>query len=111
MNLFKIISDNKASFVVDTKVFSMGVVRKVLYWLSNSFVIQSTSNGNNVYVELTNIQSDVNWLEVEKNISQMFCDYALREIVSEETKDIRIILYIKAFSNVDDYYEYEFPEK
>ena len=111
MNSFKIISDNKASFVVDTKVFSMDVVRKVLYWLSNTYIIQSTSNGNNVYIEITSMQSFSNWLEVEKTVSQMFCDFALRETISEETKDIRNILYIKAFSNVDDYYEYEFSEK
>lgn len=107
MNSFEIISDKKAIFSVDKQMYSVNVVHKVLYWLSNSYLIQSTSNDDIVHVELTCKHDHVNWQEIESNISQMFCDYALREVISEETKDIRNILYIKAFSNVDDFYEYE----
>lgn len=107
MNSFKIISDNKVFFIVDTKVFSMNIVHKVLYWLSDSFLIQSTLKGNELHIELTSKQSILNWQDVEMKISQLFCDYALRKIISEETKDIRNILYIKAFSNLDDFNEYE----
>ena len=107
MNSFKIISDNNASFIVDTQVFSMNIVHKVLYWLSDSFLIQSTLDGNDLHVELTSKQSILNWQDVEMKISQLFCDYSLRKIISEETKDIRNILYIKAFSNLDDFNEFE----
>ena len=106
MTSFNTISGNKASFSIDTNVYTMNVIHKVLYWLSDSFVISTQSIGNDVQVTLTSKEEYADWNNMESMISQMLCDYALREVVSEETKDIRNILYIKAFSNIDDFYEY-----
>ena len=39
-------------------------------------------------------------------INQDFIDYQNREIINKETKDIRTILYIKAFANNDDFEDY-----
>lgn len=107
MTSFKIISGNQASFSIDTNMYTMNVVHKVLYWLSGSFIISTQKTGNDVQVTLASKEESADWHNTESMISQMLCDYALREIISEETKDIRNILYIKAFSNIDDFYEYE----
>lgn len=41
--------------------------------------------------------------ELKKRFLQRLNDYKLREIIFEETKDIRTILYAKAFADCDDF--------
>lgn len=111
MRSFKIISADKASMSIDTNLYSNNVIHKVLYWLSGSYVINTTSCESFVSVELSSKESTTNWQATEETISQMLCDFSLREVIAEETKDIRNILYIKAFSNLDDFYEYESTDR
>ena len=47
--------------------------------------------------------------DVERMFLQRLNDYKLRQIVLEETKDIRTILYAKAFADYEDFNEEE-PE-
>ena len=47
-------------------------------------------------------QHVVSWDEVKKRLSQLLTDYQMREVITAETKDIRNILFIKAFANVEE---------
>jgi His-Xaa-Ser system protein HxsD len=44
----------------------------------------------------------VNWDDVKGRLSQMLTDYQMREVITAETKDIKNILYIKAFANMEE---------
>ena len=44
----------------------------------------------------------VNWDDAKGRLSQMLTDYQMREVIESETKDIKNILYIKAFANVEE---------
>ena len=47
---------------------------------------------------------------ISRKINANFIDYKNREIVESETRDLRNILYAKAFANSDDFVEFEFDE-
>ena len=110
MDSFKVLSDSEVQFRVDNEVFSNRVIAKVLYWLSGNFIISSVQDGKFTLVKLRSKETIYDWSYVEAKISELFCDYAMREVIIDETKDIRNILYIKAFSNIEDYTEYDISE-
>lgn len=107
MHSFSIIDTTKAVFIIDTKLYSKSVITKVFYWLSANFTISSRSDMDNVSVEIdASHDSIVDWDVLKKNISTMLNDFQMRELIEKETHDIRNILYIKAFSNLDKFDEY-----
>ena len=102
MHSFIIINSTKAQFIIDENLYTKPVITKVLYWLSSDFTISSCTDSNNVSVEIeATINTVVEWNAIKKNISTMLNDYRMRELIEAETHDIRNILYIKAFSNLD----------
>jgi len=98
------------SIEVDKQIYDDAVISKALYWHTADFVIDRITNGN---IELITFRAKKNeLLEVEKDkviqkFNQDLNDYKLRQIVNQETKDIRTVLYIKAFANNDNFVEYE----
>ena len=107
MHSFSIIDTTKAVFIIDTKLYSKPVITKVLYWLSSDFTISSRSDKDKVSIEIEASHNfTVDWDVFKKNISTMLNDYQMRELIEKETHDIRNILYIKAFANLDQFDEY-----
>ena len=101
MKSFIIESDKRAIVKIDANIYSKDVVAKVAYWLSGDFSIIQNLDGNNWMLSLES-QNVVAWDEVKKHLSQLLTDYQMREIITAETKDIRNILFIKAFANVEE---------
>jgi len=101
MKSFIIESDKRAIVKIDANIYSKDVVAKVAYWLSGDFSIMQNLDGNNWMLSLES-QNVVAWDEVKKHLSQLLTDYQMREIITAETKDIRNILFIKAFANVEE---------
>lgn len=72
-------------------------------------VSRQTTNENRCLISIepkagTLNESDYNGLAAM--INRDLHDYKLREIIHEETKNIRNILYIKAFAHNDDFEDY-----
>lgn len=109
MNSFKIVDCKKAQLNIDTNVFSKSVITKVLYWLNKDFVVQTSSQDQMFLVELES-KKDIDWNNMKNIISTLFNDFQMREVIESETHDIRNILYIKAFSNIDNFTEYDTEE-
>ena len=101
MKSFIVESDNRAIVKIDSDIYSKEVVAKVVYWLSNDFAIMQGLEGKDWTFTLE-AQHDVPWNDVKKRLSQLLTDYQMREVIAEETKDIKNILYIKAFANVEE---------
>lgn len=101
MKSFEVVSDNRAIVEIDADIYSKEVITKVAYWLSSSFTIMQNIDGKDLMLSLES-QNVVNWDEVKKRLSQMLADYQMREVIAAETKDIKNILYIKAFANVEE---------
>ena len=101
MKSFEVESDNRAIVKIDSEIYSKEVVTKVVYWLSRDFTIMQSVEGKTWTLTLDS-QKDVAWNEVKKRLSQLLTDYQMRELITTETKDIRNILFIKAFANVEE---------
>ena len=72
-----------------------------MYWLSRDFTIMQKIDGQDWMLSLES-QRIENWNEVKKLLAQMLSDYQMREVITAETKDIRNILFIRAFANVEE---------
>ena len=104
---FCTISNKEARFFVDTRLYSDSTISKVCYWLNRDFIVSSEKKDKNIEIYLESLKGEVDWINIRRKISQFFSDYQLREIIDAETKDIRTILYVKAFANLDEFEEYE----
>ena len=110
MHDFKKIDATTIEFSIDLDIYSDGVISKVLYWLSSIFIIERKKVSPKCqHILLKHKTGDVtedDLLRFEAEISQMFADYKVREIVRKETEGIRNILYLKAFANCSDLEDY-----
>ncbi len=86
---------------IDRRIYTDSCISKTVYDFLNHYVVERTLDGDFEIIsispkevcELKNIESD---------FLQKLNDYKLRQIIEEETKDIRTILYAKAFADCDD---------
>ncbi len=110
MNNFECCDKITVRFEVDKKIYDDNIISKVLYWLSDDYVIFRKSV--NLQTEIITLQkklgifSDDKIILLKNKINQDFIDYKVRDIVNIETRNIRDILYIKAFANNDDFTDY-----
>lgn len=105
------ISPNSILIKVDTAIYNDTVISKTLYWHSESFVILRENCGNGMQsITFTkkddSIIPDNELLKIRYKLSQDFADFKNRDIINAETKNIRDILFIKAFANNDDFEAY-----
>lgn len=95
------------TIVIDRNIYSDACISKCIYSFSGECEFQRTLSGETETVELISplpiIEEDL-----KRRFLQRLNDYKLREIVIEETKDIRTILYAKAFADCEDFSLEEF---
>ena len=98
------------SIDIDRQIYDETVISKAIYWHTANFVITRTINENTETVVFQANKSDFSETEKEsilQKFNQDLNDYKLRQIIEQETNDIRTILYVKAFANNDNFEEYE----
>lgn len=88
------------TITIDHNIYSDTCVSKVAYWLSNQYSVLRTLNNNIETMTIEGTITDENLLR--KQILQQLNDYKLRQIIEAETRDIRTILYAKAFADCED---------
>ena len=107
---FIILSKNQCQFSFDTAIFNENIAAKVLYWLSEDHLIYWKSKDEFVQTVLLEkkdgLISEDEFQILKEEINQNFIDYKNRDIIIRETKNIRDILYIKAFANNDDFEDF-----
>lgn len=88
-------------FRVDRRIYPDAVLSKVIYWLSEKFIITRVSQDDNY--ELISLKSLYGQSEdeIEYRFWSALNDFKLRDIVAKETRDIKTILYAKAFAEDD----------
>lgn len=92
---------------IDRKTYPDSCISKVVYWLSDQYTIERRLEGDE---ELLSIDGEIDQDLLRKTILEKLNDYKLRGIIDAETKDIRTILYAKAFGEFDDLTEEELTE-
>jgi His-Xaa-Ser system protein HxsD len=85
-----------------------------MYWIQcECFVFWGTLNDNiqNIILEKKNGSiSEEEFLKLKNQLNQNLIDFKTRDVVNRETKNIRDILYIKAFANGEDFEDYNLIE-
>lgn len=107
-------SQGRVVFYVDLSIYDERIVDKILYWWSSDYIITRTNCSGTTFQKITFAASEPIPLEkfesIARKLSDDFIDYKNRAIIESETRDLRNILYAKAFANSDDFVEFEFDE-
>jgi His-Xaa-Ser system protein HxsD len=102
--------NNKIEIKVDKNIYNDTVISKVLYWLTDSyFIYQNCENGMIQKIILEKKENSISndeFVSLKNKLNQDFIDFKVRDIITNETKNIRDILYIKAFNNSDEFADY-----
>ncbi len=88
---------------IDRRIFNDVAISKTVYCLSGDYVFRRKLDGDIEHIIVTpkydNHKTDK---DIEFEFLDKLNDYKLRGIIAEETREIRTILYAKAFSDDDD---------
>lgn len=90
---------------IDRNIFSDACISKCIYSLSDVYTCNRFVSDNIERIEINPIVGTIADSEIEKDFLQKLNDFKLREIIVAETKDIRTILYAKAFADCEDFNE------
>lgn len=93
-------------FRIDRRIYSDSCISKVVYWFSGQYAIDRHIDCEE---EIITIEGG-NDKKLKEEFFEKLNDYKLREVIEKETKDIRTILYAKAFGDFDDITEEEITE-
>lgn len=99
------------TLTIDRKIYDDAAISKTIYWLSSEFTFQRQLEGDIERITITP-KPGVNKSErdIEVEFVDKLNDYKLRGIIANETKDIRTILYAKAFADDDNLSEDDLGE-
>lgn len=96
---------------IDRNIFNDAAISKTIYWLSGDFSFQRRLEGEIESITITpKLGSEISDLDIELAFLDKLNDYKLRGIIANETKDIRTILYAKAFADDDNLSEEDLNE-
>ena len=89
--------------LIDRNIYSDECISKCVYSLSDVFQCNRQLDGNTESIELIPTNRFISDEDTKRLFLQKLNDFKLRQIVAEETKDIRTILYAKAFADYEDF--------
>ena len=99
---------------VDKSIYNESTIDKVLYWWAGDYIItRRNTPGTTVQTIIISASNPITqeaFHKIRKKQSADFVDYKNRAIIASETRDLRNILYAKAFANSDDFVEFEFKD-
>lgn len=89
---------------LDRRIFSDRVISKAVYWLSGDYTISRNMKDDSTE-EITSFAKSGDLADdkaFQRRLADALNDFKLREIVADETRDIKTILYAKAFAEDED---------
>ncbi|MBQ3657780.1 MAG: His-Xaa-Ser system protein HxsD [Bacteroidales bacterium] len=86
------------TITVDRKIYSDKCISNAIYWLSEKYIIERKLDGD---IETISVNDD-NGENFRTEFLRRLNDFKLREIIETETKDIKTILYAKAFGDFEE---------
>lgn len=87
---------------IDKRIYSDACVSKTVYSLAKNYTVNRSLVDNNTELLTIIPISHVDDKCIEEIFLAALNDYKLRQIIEEETHDIRTILYAKAFADFED---------
>lgn len=90
------------TITVDKRIYNDSVISKAVYWLSGDFSIARRLIDDSLEEITATALSDAAETEFDAQFMQLLNDFKLRQIVADETRDIKTILYAKAFAEDEE---------
>lgn len=87
---------------IDRNIYSDACISKAIYSLSKDYAISRNLEGNVENLNIIPLGEKQEQCRIEAQIFNALNDYKLRQVIEDETHDIRTILYAKAFADFDD---------
>lgn len=85
---------------IDRKIYSDSCISKTVYALADKYAILRSVDGQDEVLDVRPVELETRPEElVRKDIVNTLNDFKLRCIIEEETKDIKTIIYAKAFAD------------
>ena len=89
--------------IIDRKVYSDSCISKSVYYLADKYTILRSIKDNTEILDITPLIKDtITEDQIITEITNTLNDFKLRDIIYEETKDVKTIIYAKAFSDYND---------
>lgn len=101
----KIIDESHLEVIVDGKIYSSEVLHKCFYWYGNKFSVEINAKEDFFIVDISELSKENRIKEILPRIKNDLIDFKTREIILNETKNIRDLLIVKAFAHDDQYDE------
>lgn len=88
---------------IDRRIYNDSVISKAIYWLSGDYIIirsllDDYTESLSISANDTNVADEV----LKTKLMQVLNDFKLRQIIADETRDIKTILYAKAFAEDEE---------
>ena len=83
---------------INRKIYSDKCISDVVYWFSEKYTMERTLDGDIETITVNDECGEKFRLDFLRRLN----DCKLREIIASETKDIRTILYAKAFGDFEE---------
>lgn len=84
---------------VDRQIYDDECISKAIYLLSDRYAFSRSLDNNREIIEITSKTcQDID----ESKFFDVLNDFKLRGIINKETKDIKTILFAKAFGDLDE---------
>lgn len=103
--LVNILDKSNFQITIDGSLYSAEVIHKCFYWYGNKFSVDIGSEKNFFLVTLSSLAPIEDVDEVIHKIKTDLIDFKTREIISNDTKNIRELLIAKAFAHHDEFDE------
>lgn len=89
--------------LIDKRIYSDSVISKVVYWMSGDYkIVRKSLDEFTEQIDITAINKVEFDNSAEMKFNQLLNDFKLRQIVADETRDIKTILYAKAFAEDEE---------
>lgn len=88
---------------IDTRIYNDSVISKAVYWLSGNYIItrKQLDEFNELVTAVAKKGTPGDESAWQELLMQTLNDFKLRQIVADETRNIKTILYAKAFADDD----------
>lgn len=91
------------TITIDRRIYNDSVISKAIYWLAGNYIIvRSLLDDNSESISITANAKKITEERLKTILMQTLNDFKLRQIIADETRDIKTILYAKAFAEDED---------
>tara|TARA_R110002167_G_scaffold134051_7_gene319392 strand:+ start:11494 stop:11859 length:366 start_codon:yes stop_codon:yes gene_type:complete len=101
--IVNIINKSCIQLKVDSKIYSSEVLHKCFYWYGDKYSVTINKLGDFFVIDVSELSKDGHIEIIIDKIKKDIIDFKTREIIYKETKNIREILIVKAFSHNDEF--------